>query len=297
MWTKTILKPPFAYVGGKSIYLNQLLPLIPTHTTYVEPFGGSAALLFAKERSKVEVYNDIHPGLTTLFRVLQDPVKFYEFYRKAYLTTYSREEFHNVRSNWEHCEDEVEKAYRFFVTMRFTFSGRTCGPSWGFSVFATSGKQEKMSQSCARWISALNRLPDIHKRLEGVIIEERDFREILIMYDSPETFFYCDPPYLIENADKYYRFATSVADHEDLIKILLNLKGMAVVSGYVHPLYETLEEAGWQRLDFQTCAPAAGRTRVSKILGKGAAKQRVPRVESVWISPKTLERLPSLFPH
>lgn len=34
------------------------------------------------------------------------------------------------------------------------------------------------------------------QRLTCVQIEQRDFLEILNRYDSPETFFYLDPPYI-----------------------------------------------------------------------------------------------------
>jgi len=41
-------KPPtfFKYVGGKHFLLKHLLPLIPQHKVYVEPFCGSAKLFF-----------------------------------------------------------------------------------------------------------------------------------------------------------------------------------------------------------------------------------------------------------
>lgn len=73
--------------------LGRLLPLIPPHHTYVEVFGGGAALLFNKEPSPVEVYNDIDGNLVNFFRVLRDPEKFQRFYQLLQLTPYSREEF------------------------------------------------------------------------------------------------------------------------------------------------------------------------------------------------------------
>lgn len=69
-------------------------------------------------------------------------------------------------------------------------------------------------------------------------------------------------------------------DHEELINILLNLKGKVVLSGYNHPCYTVLEDNGWQRIEFQTACSAAGRTKGTGILGKGSAKQKQPRTDS-----------------
>lgn len=59
------------YPGGKRQLAPRLLPLIPDHTTYVEPFCGAAGLLFNKPRSPVEVLNDINRDLVNAFRCMR----------------------------------------------------------------------------------------------------------------------------------------------------------------------------------------------------------------------------------
>lgn len=44
---------------------NLILKYFPQHRIYVEAFGGSAALLFSKRPSDVEVYNDIDIRITS----------------------------------------------------------------------------------------------------------------------------------------------------------------------------------------------------------------------------------------
>jgi DNA adenine methylase len=262
--------------------VEKLLKLIPPHRVYVEVFGGGASLLFAKKPSPVEVYNDIDSGLVNFFRVLRDKEKFQKFYEKVCLTPYSREEFYYCRDTWEQCEDDVERAYRWFIVARMSFSGRF-GNSWGFNVTASC---RGMAKKCSAWLGVIEELPLIHERIMRVMIEHRDFRELIPLYDMKDVCYYIDPPYVhATRSAGEYGYEIDDRDHEDLVEILLNIKGKAMLSGYVNDIYVKLEEAGWARYDFETVCHAAGRTRQTGILGEGAAMEKCKRVESVWLSP------------
>lgn len=60
------MRSPIWWFGGKGNMVAKLLPLIPPHRTYVEPYGGGASLLFAKNPSPVEVYNDLNQAVVEL---------------------------------------------------------------------------------------------------------------------------------------------------------------------------------------------------------------------------------------
>jgi len=263
----------------------KLLSLFPPHRIYVEPFGGGASLLFAKPPSPVEVYNDADSGLVNLFRVLRDPDKFVELQRLIELTPYSREEYKYCQATWQDCADEVERAHRFYVVARQSMSGWV-GMSWSLSVTASN---RGMAKSCSAWLSAIDRLPQIHQRLMQVQIEHGDFRRIFSTYDTLDTLFYCDPPY-ISSTRRSGGYACEMGDndHRDLVSILLHIAGKAVLSGYDHPIYEPLTENGWRRLEFKTACHAAVCSRNSGLRGPGAALARQPRTEVVWISPSAV---------
>lgn len=238
---KGLLRSPINWFGGKGNMVAKLLKFIPSHKIYVEVFGGGASLLFAKEPSPVEVYNDIDSGLVNFFRVLRDKDKFQEFYRKVCLTPYSREEYNYCRSTWEDCDDEVERAYRWFIVARMSFSGEF-GHSWSFGVkFSRKG----MASKCSSWLSIIDKLPDIHERIMRVQIEHKDFRDLIKTYDTKDTFFYLDPPYVPETRRSgKYKHEMTDKDHEDLVEILLTIKGKAMLSGYANIIYKRLEDAG-----------------------------------------------------
>jgi len=85
------------------------MPHIPQHHTYVEVFGGGASLLFAKEPSPVEVYNDIWSDVVNFFRVLWDEEKFKRFYYFDINNPYSREEFNWCKKHYNEAKDDIEK--------------------------------------------------------------------------------------------------------------------------------------------------------------------------------------------
>jgi DNA adenine methylase len=275
------MRSPIVWFGGKGMMAPKLLPLLPPKDTYkifVEVFGGGANLLFAKEPGGIEIYNDLDSGLVTFFRVLRDPRKFGRFYHYAIHTPYSRQEFLYCRDTWTEPKDEVIRAYRWYVKNRMSFSGM--GRSWGRTVTSST---RKMAEAPSSWNSVLAMLPEIHQRVMRVQIEQKDFRSIINDYDSPETYFYCDPPYVPETRrDGKYNHELTLQDHQDLVQMLLNIKGQAMLSGYAHPVHRPLEEAGWERRDFETTCTATGRTRGSRHI----TKEQLKRIETVWISPK-----------
>jgi DNA adenine methylase len=282
MALKSRRRSPVCWFGGKNTMAKHLMPLIPEHSIYVEPFGGGAALLIAKEPSPVEVYNDLDSGLVNFFRVLRDPAKWAELQRLAAVTPYSREEYIRFREGWARCEDDVQRAQWWFMVARSSFSG-LFGNSWGPTVTKSS---RGMAGAVSKWLSAIEMLPEIHERIIKVQIEHVDFRRIFVTYDTPETCFYCDPPYVPDTRKGgRYDHELSARDHEDLVEILLGLQGKVILSGYASEVYAPLDSAGWKRLDFARVCRAAGRTRTSGLQGKGNVTEKQQRTETVWLSP------------
>lgn len=265
------ISPPITWFGGKAKLASRIVGHFPAHHTYVEAFGGSAAVLLAKPPARIEVYNDIDRDLLNLFRVLRDPALYRQLKQSCETTLYSRGEFELAG---EPCDDLVEAARRFIVRQRQSHSG--LGKRWSYCIEDTQGGT---SSAVRRWHSGIERLPAIHSRLRNVQIEGDDWRAILRRYDSKNTLFYLDPPYAAETrVGGSYRHEFSAVDHQALVGELLILKGMVILSGYCCEPYEELVAAGWKRIDYDVPAYSS--------------RNRERRQESLWLSPTAVTHSP-----
>jgi DNA adenine methylase len=81
--------PIIPWIGGKRRLAKTILPMLPDHTCYCEPFCGAGAIFFLKEPSPTEVINDINSELVNLYRVIQHHME--EFVRQFKWSLVSRE--------------------------------------------------------------------------------------------------------------------------------------------------------------------------------------------------------------
>jgi len=268
------------WFGSKKRMAKYILPMIPTrHTCYVEAFGGSAAVLMAKSRSKVEVYNDLDNRLVNFFLVLQDPIKRAAFYEKACLTPHSREILRICANTIDEGTD-IERAWKFFVINRQSYNAHMKRPYWKRNITdQTSGPD--------RFETALRAVPNMASRLLKVQIECRPAIHVIRDFDRPTTFMYLDPPYVPESRKAgSYRFEMSENDHQELIDVLTDCKSMVLLSGYENRLYRALELVGWERKDFDVICSAIGRDENSGGLGQGSlTKEEHQRTECLWLNP------------
>jgi DNA adenine methylase len=266
------LNPPLSWHGGKSRFASKIIALFPEHHTYCEVFGGSGAVLLAKQPSKVEIFNDVDDSLVNLFRVIRDPNLCDRLQKACQGTLYARSEFKLAQ---EPTVDPVERARRFLVRQRMSRSG--LGERFSYSV---EDSRRNMASVVRRWQAGIERLSGLHQRLRRVQIERADWRVILARYDNAETLFYCDPPYQHDTRNGGgYSFEMTRGDHSDLVERLLQLKGMVILSGYDHPSYQLLESCGWRRRPYNVIAHSSD--------------TRSRRVEQLWLSPTLLGRKPS----
>lgn len=226
-----MLKPPFSQPGSKLKSLKHLLEYVPYKRGYIEVFGGTGALLLNRERCKLECFNDVNSGVTDFYLCLQNPKDKADLKEKIESAIHSREMW-EWGKNWETENDRVTRAFRWYYMVRYSFGqmgrnfGRTCN-----GVNLDSPK-------------LYNNIPffdTLHRRLQGVLIENQDWRSILRDFDSPDHVFYLDPPYYgAANTSAYQGHSMPDKDHFELLETVFKMKATVCMSGYSSKFYEDM---------------------------------------------------------
>lgn len=263
-----IASPAIRYHGGKFRLAPWILDHFPDHRIYVEPFGGAAGVLIQKPRAYSEVYNDLDGDMVNFFRVIQDPGMRQQLVQACVFTPYAREEFDLA---WGASTDPVERARRLIIRAEMGFG--SAGATKGTTGFRIDAKREYETAQHT-WAQYPSRLAALGQRMSGVLIENRPALDVIAAHDTPETLFYVDPPYVLETRNRRnggaYRHEMTDADHAALLERLRDVRGMVLLSGYLHPLYER-HLSGWER-----------REKVARISGGRGTETRI---EMIWMNP------------
>lgn len=246
-----IIRAPFGYPGGKSRSLEFILPHLPYRERYIEPFGGSAAVLLARKPSKLEVFNDRYAGVVAFYRCLRDKELFRKLCEWLDLTIHAREEFRWCKETWANPNDPVERAGRWYYMVQSSFG--SIGRNWG--------RQTTRSSMAGKIRRKLKLFPEIHERFINVQVENQDWEDCINDYDSSDAVIYCDPPYV----DVYrgtYKNEMSIERHREFLERVMHCDAFVAVSGYSNPLYE---EKNWNHryswkafVSIQSIVPSEG---------------------------------------
>lgn len=230
------------YPGAKNRLASWICGYIPEHKVYLEPFAGSLAVLFNKERCHIETANDLNGEIVNFFRVLRDNPE--ELKRLIELTPYSRKEYD---LSYEAAEDDIERARRYCVRC---WQGFGCTNVYhnGFK----NGQQTKSPNPARAWSELPETLKLAAERLKGVQIENLPAVELIKRYDTKDVFIYADPPYLLSTRKNHlYKHEMTDADHVELLEALLHHPGKVLISGYDNELYNNMLE-GWYKAQTRT---------------------------------------------
>jgi DNA adenine methylase len=211
------MKGPLPYVGGKNRFISSILPMIPQHTTYVEPFSGGAQIFFRKDPARVEVLNDLDGELVNFYRVCQSHYE--ELIRYMRFLVVSRDWYKRLQHTPPETLTDIQRAARYFYLQKSTFGGRVIHQNYAIHVIQPS------SFSVAGLVKLIK---DTHDRLDRVQVENLPYEDVIRKYDRPTTFFYIDPPYY--GVKGLYRFDFSHVQFEALAEQLRHIKGKFLLS-------------------------------------------------------------------
>ena len=251
------MKPLLSYYGGKQRIGSKILQYFPPHKIYVEPFAGGATLLFLKPLPTVtnqhdykECLNDTSDLLINMYRVAQKYPN--EFTKEINATLYSQSDHIKAKAICKQPDGYpgIEKAWAYYINISQGFS-KSLNAGW------STGKQ-----GCNQAIVFKNKKIDINKilnRLQSVHVSCEDAIRCIERWDSPNTLFYCDPPYPGSTQGHYSGY--TIADWERLCHVLDNIAGSYVVSNYP----QSIEPAtATQKIEINTVMSASHKKDVKK---------------------------------
>ena len=272
-----IARPFIPWIGSKEKlipYIWQVFP--PSPKLYLEPFGGGGALLLGMQPkvSRMDIYNDFNCDLVNLFLCAREctvqlvrELKFIPFHSRAEFdllkefmkhkdllqqriadernavmecfTGEEREELLEILRE-RSCLFDVQRAAAYYKVCRGSFSGTTTS----FGV-----KPNNIT-------NFLYLFDDASKRLQDVVIENKDCLDIIRERDGPDSLIYCDPPYF--DAESLYAVDFPKEKHEELHHILSQCAGSDILIEYQQSIEEGLDISAYQELFQVVSALPAG---------------------------------------
>lgn len=116
------------YPGSKWRISDWILSYFPKHHSYLEPFFGSGAVFFSKQRSNIETINDLDEDVVNLFHWVQHDSE--RLAHEIYYTPYSRQIYDNAFLPDD--ENSLDKAVKFLIRLNMGYGYRTTGAKVGW---------------------------------------------------------------------------------------------------------------------------------------------------------------------
>jgi Site-specific DNA methylase len=264
------MSPPIAWVGGKRSILPEILRRFPLqYDRYIEVFGGSGVVLFGKEPSSFEVWNDYNGDLYNFyycvkykhlqllqelrFLPLNSRVEFFlmkDFLAgkplpnvgtaaeitlaRQYFTEPDAQELNAIMTS--RCQlGDISRAAAFFKLNRFSYGS----------------KMDTYSLQPCDLRRFYGHIHAAHDRLSEIVIENKDFENLIEQYDRPGAFFYLDPPYFM--AEDIYAVDFPQEDHYRLFETLRKIDGKWLLSyndcDFIRELYKDYQQYGFTRIN------------------------------------------------
>lgn len=251
------LKTPITYYGGKQNMVSHILPKFPSHHTYIEPFFGGGAVFFAKEPSKSEIVNDINHRLVTFYKVLK--YDFEELEKLVDESFHSRMQHSESSLIYKSQKDEIQNpiscAWSVWMQTNMSYTSKIGG---GFAY-------DKKGSTALRTFNKKNAFTEAYKtRLKKVTIECYDVLKVIKAYDSPDSFFYLDPPYVSSDQGHYGGY--TLDDFRNLLDACTKMEGKFLLSSYPEELLlEYRQKHQWKSDDHQKAIAINGKKKEKKV--------------------------------
>ena len=236
--------------------------------TYVEVFGGAFWVYMKSDvdnpLAKQHIYNDFNPYMVNLYRCASNPKQLSKFIDSKNVPLQSGENkspLDECRKFFYQCKDDMFASTFAITTLRKILEDKSIVKkerkalnetldfarkrrtevngqiSEKFGEKIKAGRKDQMA--AMQYVFLLTNCFSGAAADEGNVrrfknitaCENMSFEEVIAKYDSPTTYFYCDPPYW--NTEDYYSLhGFGREEHFQLMDCLHNMKGKFSLSYY-----------------------------------------------------------------
>lgn len=196
--------------AGKSRIAKRLIQMIPEHKIYVESFAGGAAVFWGKDKSQVEVLNDIDVDIAGALEFIKN-ISSGDIVELKRMNWKISEEWHKKLRN----SSPKSSAGRFHRMAMLRFAGFMCNPNHGMN-----------RRHIGMTLNLFDRIPQAKERLKNVKVYNEDYQKVMKRYDGSDTFFFLDPPYT--KTDQ--KVGERSFDHKAFWRFLETIKGKFLVT-------------------------------------------------------------------
>lgn len=227
-------------------YINQSDKLI-----FVDVFGGSG-IITLNIQDKIKKYNDINKDLINFFEVLKDEklsMKLKDILCKTLYCKGIYEKAYEELISGKCKIIDLNRAVNFYIATMQSINSVGALKKSGFKS-SKSHLRHGMGQAVSAWKTNIDKnLPIVIDEFRKVEVYNYDFLDCINKFDSKNTIFYLDPPYVSESRKNKKVYTDELEDkrHQELIEKMLTIKGNAILSGYENNIYTELEEKGWKK--------------------------------------------------
>lgn len=217
----------FPYMGGKAHHIKHLDLLFPSTTqTIVDVFGG-AGWVSVKNNTQAQrrIYNDLNPHLANIFKyfstdpeAVKDQLNLWPQQDAVLYRQFQQAIFGPVKPILN-----LETAAKYLYLEIQSFTGNTLGLN--SSVYFDKKNIHGLNPLLKKLST-----PKIINRLQQLDVENLNAVDVIKKYDTPDTFFYIDPPYY--EKEHYYTQAFGKHEHEELADCLNKIQGRFALSYY-----------------------------------------------------------------
>jgi DNA adenine methylase len=202
-----IMTPAFGRVGSKAPMKKKVYSLMPKDKkVYVEPFVGGGAVFFGHDWGDTKVVlNDKDRELMSAYKILK------KGFNMEQAKKYDSKDLNQLKQWYKSSGGgDLARLVKFRLKSNNTFGSLGRG-----DLYAPTSPYNMLKKGEA-----------YKNKLKDVTLLSENYKSVMRRYDSPQTFFYLDPPY--NDSKRLYK--EGEFNNEELANFLRTIKGKFLLS-------------------------------------------------------------------